>query len=84
MDSSSPSTQPPWLVPRVYVMDVCVSVCLRRFETNGSLTDVGTYLGGVVAEAVVSQPRLPIKVLPLKKEGDKVDRCLSDGDLQPS
>ena len=29
------------------------NVCQPRFETNGVLADVGTYLGGVVAEAVV-------------------------------
>ena len=84
MDSSSPSTQPPWINPSVYVVDVCIQVCQPRFEANGVLADVCSCFGRVVAEAVVSQPRLPIKVLPLKKEGDKVDRCLSDGDLQPS
>ena len=40
--------------------------------------------GGVVAEAIVSQLRLPVKVLPLVEEGYEVARCLSDGDLQPS
>ena len=41
------------------------NVCQPRFKTNGSLTDVGTYLGGIVAEAIVGEPRLSVKVLQL-------------------
>ena len=65
-------------------MNVCIQVCQPRFETHGVLTDVRSCFGGVVAEAVVSQSRLCVEVLPLIEEGDEVDRCLSDGDLQPS
>ena len=65
-------------------MDVCIQVCQPRFEANGVLTDVCSCFGRVVAEAIVSQSRLPIKVLPLVQEGDEVDRCLSDGDLRSS
>ena len=65
-------------------MDISIQVCQPRFETNGILADVGSCLGRVVAEAVVGEPRLRVEVLPLVEEGDKVDRCLSDGDLQSS
>lgn len=45
------------------------NVCQPRFETNGVLADVGTCLGGVVAEAVVGEPRLCVEVRPLIQEG---------------
>ena len=44
------------------------NVCQPRFEANGVLTDVCSCFGRVVAEAIISQPRLPIKVLPLVEE----------------
>ena len=45
------------------------NVCQPRFEANRGLTDVGTYLGRVVAEAVVGEPRLCVEIQPLKEEG---------------
>lgn len=65
-------------------MNVCIQVCQPRFKANGVLADVCSCFGGVVAEAVVGEPRLCVEVLPLVQEGDEVDRCLSDGDLQSS
>ena len=76
--------QPPGVYPGIHIVDVRVQVCQSRFETNGVLTDVCSCFWGVVAKAIVSQPRLRVEVLPLIEEGDEVDRCLSDGDLQPS
>ena len=47
------------------------NVCQPRFKANGILTDVGFCLGGVVAEAVVGEPRLRIEVLSLMEKGMK-------------
>jgi len=47
------------------------NVCQPRFKANGILTDVGSCLGGVVAEAVVGEPRLRIEVLSLMEKGMK-------------
>ena len=44
------------------------NVCQPRFEANRVLADVCSCFGRVVAKAVVSHPRLPIKVLPLVEE----------------
>ena len=44
------------------------NVCQPRFEANRVLADVCSCFGRVVAKAVVSPPRLPIKVLPLVEE----------------
>ena len=44
-----------------------------RFEANGVLTDVCSCLGRVVAEAIVDQSRLSVKVLTLVEERDEAD-----------
>ena len=61
-----------------FLFDFCYwvsmyNVCQPRFEANGVLADVCSYLGRVVAEAVVGEPRLCVEVLPLVEERDEVD-----------
>ena len=41
------------------------NVCQPLFEMNGVLTDVRSCFGRVVAEAIVGEPRLSVKVLQL-------------------
>ena len=63
------------------------NVCQPRFKANGILTDVGSCLGGVVAEAVVGEPRLRIEVLSLMEKGMKSTsqhRAYPPIDVQPS
>ena len=50
-------------------MYIRIQICLPRFEANGVLTDVCSCFGRVVAEAIISQPRLCVEVLPLVQEG---------------
>ena len=65
----------------------CITFCQPRFKANGILTDVGSCLGGVVAEAVVGEPRLRIEVLSLMEKGMKSTshhRAYPTIDVQPS
>ena len=51
-------------------MYIRIQICQPRFEANGVLTDVCSCFGRVVAEAIISQPRLCVEVLkPLKWGG---------------
>ena len=54
-------------------MDISIQVCQPCFEANRVLTDVCSYFGRVVAEAIVDQSRLSVKVLTLVEERDEAD-----------
>ena len=65
--------KPPWIDPRIHVVYVCIQVCHPRFEANKVLTAVCSCFGRVVAEAIVDQSRLSVKVLTLVEERDEAD-----------